>query len=145
MHAQAIHVAVFERFDGFSKNHAVCRAIAVKQGKRAVGLRFQHGLQDRKDGRNATACCKRRVIFGLSRKDGRVKIAHWRHHVQRIAGVQLLVGKGGKQTLRNFFNGHPQFAVVGACADRIRTPHVFAVQGRSQGEVLPREELVISL
>ena len=68
------------------------------------------------------------------------KIAHGRHHIQHIAGLQLAMSIGGEFAVFHFLYCHTQFAILRAGAYGIRPAHLGLIEVAPEGEVLPRRK-----
>src|SRR4051812_2221905 len=99
-------ITVLERFQLLAEDNGSTVAVTVYEGKRAQRLYSQRGLDNGKDRRDAAAGGKCQVVFCMGGVEAGEEASRRGQNLQRIAGFQLLVGKGGKQALVYFLNGH---------------------------------------
>ena len=133
---KAGHVLVFQVLQLVTEHGAAGGLVAVEQGDLALGLGFQGGLHDREDRSNTTAGRNGQVIAFTFRVQINGEMALRRHDFQSLAGLELLVGKGGEATARNLFDGDAKLLVVDTAADRVGAANFLAIQLGAHDQVL---------
>ena len=142
-HREPLEEAVLQLLQRFAEQDAAGRAVAVEQEEAAVRLARQHAVDDRQDRRDAGAGGEADMDARLVRRVRDAEAPGRRHHVEFVAGLQLIGGPARKRAAVDLLHGDAQFAVVGTGADRIGAAHILAVHGGAQREVLARREGVI--
>jgi hypothetical protein len=133
---EALHIAVLQVRQLVLEDHRGRRAVAVEEREAAVRFGRQRGLDDREDGRDAAAGRKGQIVLAVGGVQRDVEVAHGRHHVERDAGLERVVGPAGEQAALGALDGDAQRAFLHRRADRVRAAHVFVADQRAQRQVL---------
>ena len=141
---EPLHEAVFQFFQRLAKQHAAGGAVAVEQEEAAVRLARQHALHDRQNRRDAGAGGEADIDPRLIGRVRDAEAAGRRHHVEFVAGFQLVGGPARERAAIDLLHGDAQFAVIGAGADRIGAADFLAVHGRAQGQILAGRKTVVA-
>ncbi|MNV49427.1 hypothetical protein D3C71_1413810 [compost metagenome] len=137
---EALHVEVLQVFDFFAEQHGRRCAVAKEQRELAARFGRQRGLHQREHRRDAAAHREGHVMALVLGREIHGEVAGGRHHFQRLARLQFVVGPTGERAFVDLLDGHAQQLVVRGGTDRVRAAQLFAIQLRAQGQVLPRQE-----
>ncbi|MGY3422768.1 hypothetical protein ACVWZW_003243 [Bradyrhizobium sp. F1.13.4] len=140
---EAVDETVLELFKRLEEHDVVGRAIAVEQEEVAIRFARKRTLDDRQDRRDAGARGKADMdAAGAGRRD-HAEASRGRHHVQRVAALQIVRRPARKRATINLLDGDAYLAVVGAGADRIGAAHFLAIEHGAECEVLAGREGVV--
>ncbi|MGY4508335.1 hypothetical protein ACVIN2_001789 [Bradyrhizobium sp. USDA 3650] len=140
---EPIDEAILELFERLEEHDVVGGAIAVEQEELAVRLARKRALDDRQDRRDAGAGGKADMDTpGAGRRD-HTKASRGRHHVQRVAALQIVRCPARKRATINPLDGDAYLTVVGPGADRIGAAHFLTIQHGAEREVLAGREGVV--
>ena len=133
---QALQVLVLQLGQFVAEDHGRRCAVPVQHGETAVRLGDQRRLDDGQDRRDAAAGREREIVAAALGFQRQVEAAFRRHHVERDAGPDALVGPGREQAALHALDGDAQLVVLHGRADGVGAAHVLAVDHRTQREVL---------
>src|SRR3546814_10608055 len=89
---KALHVAVFQVLDLFTKQHRRRCTVTKEQRKAAVRFSFQRRLDQRQNGSNAAAYRKCHIVAGMLCRKINGEMPVGRHHIERSSADQMFVG-----------------------------------------------------
>ncbi len=123
---QAVGVARLELVELVAEHRRWPGAVAVDQREAALGLDLERRLEHRQDRRDAAADGDRDVVLAVERVQRRAEAPGRGHHLEHVAGLELLGDEGGERAAGDVLDRDPQRRAGGGRADRVVAPHALA-------------------
>ena len=133
---EPVGVAGLELVELGAEHRRLARAVAVDQREPAVGLELERGLQHREDRGDAAADDDRDVVLAVERIERRAEPAGRGHHLEHVAGLQLLGDERRERAAGDVLDGDPQHRAGRGRADRVVAPDPLAAEVGLDGHVL---------